>query len=94
MSTTEADRGIAVEIEQEFAAASDRVYAFWTEPEALARWFAPGDYTTVAADVDARPGGASDAEARHLRYHPQAHPGLSPTPGAPRRLEPTAHVLR
>ena len=58
MSTTEADRGIAVEIEQEFAAASDRVFAFWTEPEALARWFAPVGYTTVTAEADARPGGA------------------------------------
>ena len=58
MSTTQADRGLAVEIEQEFAAASDRVFAYWTESEALARWFAPGDYTTVSADVDARPGGA------------------------------------
>ena len=57
MSTTQADRGLAVEIEQEFAAASDRVFAYWTEAEALARWFAPGDYTTVSADVDARPGG-------------------------------------
>ena len=58
MSMTHADRGLAVEIEQEFAAASDRVFAYWTEAEALARWFAPGDYTTVSADVDARPGGA------------------------------------
>ena len=64
MSTTQADRGLAVEIEQEFAAASDRVFAYWTDADALARWFAPGDYTTVAADADARPGGAWRLEFR------------------------------
>jgi len=90
MSTTEADRGIAVEIEQEFAAASDRVYAFWTEPEALARWFAPGDYTTVAADVDARPGGAwrldfRSGDGRHEYTEHGAFLELDP----PRRLQLT-----
>jgi uncharacterized protein YndB with AHSA1/START domain/ketosteroid isomerase-like protein len=57
MSTVHSDRGLAIEIEQEFAAASDRVFSHWIRPESLARWFAPGDYTTVAAEVDARPGG-------------------------------------
>ena len=49
MSTTQADRGLAVEIEQEFDAASERVFAYWTDADALARWFAPGDYATVAS---------------------------------------------
>jgi uncharacterized protein YndB with AHSA1/START domain len=64
MSTTQADRGLAVEIEQEFDAASDRVFAHWTDADALARWFAPGDYTTVAASADAKPGGAWSLEFR------------------------------
>ena len=64
MSMTHADRGLAVEIEQEFAAASERVFGYWTDADALARWFAPGDYTTVAAAADARPGGAWSLEFR------------------------------
>ena len=64
MSMTRADRGLAVEIEQEFAAASERVFGYWTDADALARWFAPGDYTTVVAAADARPGGAWSLEFR------------------------------
>ena len=58
MSTTEADRGIAVQIEQEFIAASDRVFAYWPEAEGARALVRAGDYTTVATEVDARPGGA------------------------------------
>jgi uncharacterized protein YndB with AHSA1/START domain len=39
-----------------------RVYAAWTEPQSLIRWFGPGSVVpdTVRAQIDARPGG---------RYH-------------------------
>ena len=67
-----------------------RVYAYWTEPEALARWFAPGDYTTVAAEVDARPGGAwrldfRSGDGRHEYTEHGAFLELDP----PRRLQLT-----
>jgi uncharacterized protein YndB with AHSA1/START domain len=43
-------------------ATPERVYAAWTEPQSLIRWFGPGLVVpdTVRAEIDARPGG---------RYH-------------------------
>jgi uncharacterized protein YndB with AHSA1/START domain len=37
----------------------DKVYAAWTQPELLKQWFAPRPWTTPAAEIDLRPGGAS-----------------------------------
>ncbi|MDT0308720.1 SRPBCC domain-containing protein [Streptomyces sp. DSM 44917] len=53
----DADRGLVIEIEQEFSAARDRVFRRWTEADALARWFAPPGYATLHAESDPRPGG-------------------------------------
>jgi uncharacterized protein YndB with AHSA1/START domain len=38
----------------------DRLYHCWTEPSLLAKWFAPKPWTVRSADVDVRPGGASN----------------------------------
>ena len=35
----------------------ERVWAAWTQPELLMRWFTPAPWKTVAADLDVRPGG-------------------------------------
>jgi uncharacterized protein YndB with AHSA1/START domain len=35
----------------------DRVFAAWTTPEMLRRWWGPGDFTCPEASVDLRPGG-------------------------------------
>ena len=35
------------------------LYRAWTDPGLLAKWFAPLPYTTPAAELDVRPGGAS-----------------------------------
>jgi len=40
-----------------FDAPRDRVFAAWTEPEQLERWWGPGRFTTTRAVVDLRPGG-------------------------------------
>ena len=34
------------------------VWRAWTEPELLKRWFTPAPWTTVACEIDLRPGGA------------------------------------
>jgi len=36
-----------------------KVFRAWTEPELLKQWFAPLPWTTPAAELDVRPGGAN-----------------------------------
>jgi len=40
-----------------FKAPVERVYAAWTDPEKMRRWFAPGDMTVPDAEADVRVGG-------------------------------------
>ena len=44
-------------IERRFAAPPARMFALFTEPEHLMRWWAPRPYTVPACTVDLRPGG-------------------------------------
>ena len=44
-------------IRRRFKAAPARVYAAWTEPAQIARWFGPGDVTVVEAQFETRAGG-------------------------------------
>lgn len=44
-------------LERRFAAPKAQVFAAWTQPEKLTRWFGPGDVTCLEAEIDARPGG-------------------------------------
>jgi uncharacterized protein YndB with AHSA1/START domain len=37
----------------------ERVFKAWTDPELLKQWFAPLPWTTPAAQLDVRPGGAN-----------------------------------
>jgi len=41
---------------------ADKLFRCWTEPSLMKQWFAPKPYTTPVAEVDLRPGGASDDE--------------------------------
>ncbi|WIY53965.1 SRPBCC family protein [Devosia sp. YIM 151766] len=41
-------------------AAPEAVYRCWTDPALLRQWFAPKPWTTPRADLDVRPGGASN----------------------------------
>lgn len=42
----------------------DRVWRAWTQPEHLMRWFCPLPWTTVACEIDLRPGGAFNTTMR------------------------------
>jgi uncharacterized protein YndB with AHSA1/START domain len=42
----------------------EKLYRCWTEPELLKQWFAPKPWTTCKADIDVRPGGASNITMR------------------------------
>lgn len=52
-----------------------RVFAAWTTPADLMRWFGPGPWKVAAANLDLRPGGAwrvrfhSAAENREIEIH-------------------------
>jgi uncharacterized protein YndB with AHSA1/START domain len=35
----------------------DRVWAAWTEPKRLVKWFTPAPWTTTECEIDLRPGG-------------------------------------
>jgi uncharacterized protein YndB with AHSA1/START domain len=43
--------------EREVDVPPELVWAAWTEPEHLVKWFAPAPYTTVDCEIDLRPGG-------------------------------------
>jgi uncharacterized protein YndB with AHSA1/START domain len=43
---------------RDFDAPRERVFAAWTRPELLARWWGPGRFTLPVCEVDLRPGGA------------------------------------
>ena len=40
-------------------APADKLFRCWTTPELIKQWFAPQPWTTPAAEMDVRPGGAS-----------------------------------
>lgn len=44
-------------ITRDFDAPRDLVYAAWTRPEHLARWWGPQGYVNIAWQMDVRPGG-------------------------------------
>ena len=50
-------------INRRFKAAPARVFAAWTEPAQIARWFDPGDVKVVEAVFELRPGGRFQVHA-------------------------------
>jgi uncharacterized protein YndB with AHSA1/START domain len=56
MSTQTATKP-SLAIKRRYNAAPAKVYAAWTDPEKIARWFGPEKVTAVRADADVRVGG-------------------------------------
>lgn len=46
-----------IDLERDFAAPPERVWAAWTDPKRLVRWWAPHGWTTPHCTVDLRVGG-------------------------------------
>lgn len=69
------------------------VFAAWTEPRALARWWGPAGFTNPRCELDARPGGAIhiDMTAPNGEVHPMA--GVVRELVAPERFVFTAGSL-
>lgn len=49
---------LTLRMERTFAAPRDRVFAAWSDPEVLRRWWGAGpDWTSSSVEIDLRPGG-------------------------------------
>jgi uncharacterized protein YndB with AHSA1/START domain len=53
---TGADLGFS--LDRTYPATPDRVYAYFTDPRLMARWFCPNPDLTTTCDLDVRPGGS------------------------------------
>ncbi len=77
----------AVELTRTFAAKREKIFAAWTDPDMLSRWFGPSAEMTTEAETDVRVGGryrfrvvAPDG-AEHVAY------------GEYREIEPPARLV-
>jgi uncharacterized protein YndB with AHSA1/START domain len=58
MADTQTQDHAGLEIVRRYEASPQRVWQAWTEPQALSRWFGPGEGESVThAELDVRPGG-------------------------------------
>lgn len=77
----------SVVLHRTLEAPRERVYRAWTDPEALARWFAPSDeFSVTVHHQDLRLGGSFRIEMRHSSG--KSHVGL----GAYCVIEPPARL--
>ena len=44
-------------LDRTYAAPPERVYAYFTDPELMGRWFCPNPELTIDCELDVRPGG-------------------------------------
>lgn len=74
----------SVRIVDVFDAPREVVFAAWTEPDQLKRWWGPGFFETVFAEVDLRPGG---------RYELLLQPGSMRLVGEFREVTPPQRLV-
>jgi uncharacterized protein YndB with AHSA1/START domain len=75
---------VSVRIVEVFDAPRDDVFAAWTEAEQLQRWWGPGRFQTVSADIDLRVGG---------RYELLLEPGSLRLVGEFREVTPPSRLV-
>jgi len=65
MATAPAPAPPAIRMARTYPASRERVFRAWTDPQAVARWLAPGDeFTTTVHELDPRVGGRYRIEMR------------------------------
>lgn len=57
MNLPEINPALDLVLDRVVSVAPGRVWRAWTEPAHLMRWFTPAPWTTVACEIDLRPGG-------------------------------------
>jgi uncharacterized protein YndB with AHSA1/START domain len=73
-------------LERLIAAPPEKVFAFWTVPEDLVRWWGPDGYDVPVHDMDVRPGGQWHTTMRAPEGTLHTVSGIYRTVDAPRRL--------
>ncbi len=76
----------ALEIRRTFAAPRDLVFRAWTEPERMAQWLGPHDFTTISCRLDPVPGGTYRACIRSSKGQDHWMSGVYREVIAPYRL--------
>lgn len=57
MNTIDHDPDLDLHFERQVNLPPEAIWAAWTQPELLMPWFCPRPWTTVACEIDLRPGG-------------------------------------
>ncbi len=87
METPKVAADVTLRLERRIAAPPERVFAAWTTPEVLSRWFSPSpEYSVHVHQLDLRVGGAYRIEMRHTGGNAHVAYGTYREITAPRRL--------
>jgi uncharacterized protein YndB with AHSA1/START domain len=73
-------------LERLIAAPPERLFALWTDPEQVVRWWWPEGYQLPSCDLDVRPGGAWRATVQTADGQRKAVSGIYRVVEPPRRL--------
>ena len=73
MSTATKEK-ITLRMERIIAATPERLFALWTEPEELIKWWGPEGYTTPKHTMDVRPGGRWRTTMRYTLTNARSQP--------------------
>jgi uncharacterized protein YndB with AHSA1/START domain len=64
MTTRDHDTKLDLSFERHVDLPAEALWAAWTQPELLMPWFCPRPWTTVACEIDLRPGGTFNTTMR------------------------------
>ena len=87
METRKVEADVTLRLERHVPARPEKVFAAWTKPEAIVRWFGPSDdYTVVVTAMDLKVGGSYRIEMHHKGGNVSVIGGVYREIEAPHRL--------